>query len=45
MSDVVTAESADVVADIVPTEEQLAAIEAGAEGAPDDFDPEGGEAK
>lgn len=44
MSDVVTAEFADVMADIVPTEEQLAAIETGAEGAPDDFDPEGGDA-
>lgn len=43
MSDVVAAEFADVVADIEPTAEQLAAIEAGAEGAPDDFNPEGGD--
>lgn len=45
MSDVVTAEFADVVADIEPTAEQLAAIEERAEGAPDEFDPEGGDAK
>lgn len=43
MSDFVTAEFADVVADIEPTAEQLTALETGAEGAPDDFDPEGGE--
>ena len=43
MSDVVTAEFADVVADMEPTAEQLVAIEERVEGAPDDFDPEGGE--
>lgn len=28
-------------AENIPTEEQLQAIESGAEGAPDDFDPDG----
>lgn len=44
MSETVTAEFADVTGSGNPTAEQLSALEAGPEGAPDGFESEGGDA-